>query len=86
MPETQDNRQILQIIRRGLINLDREVKKMSKDEIEIEKPYEMIDAVTKNFEYYNEEQGEHGLKVLTPQQMLSRLPISLAHLNAGNKE
>ena len=26
----------------------------------------------------------HGLKILTPQQMLSRLPISLAHLKAGN--
>ena len=25
-----------------------------------------------------------GLKILTPQQMLSRLPISLAHLKAGN--
>ena len=28
-------------------------------------------------------QGE-GLKILTPNQMLSRLPISLAQLNAGN--
>ena len=26
----------------------------------------------------------HGLKILTPQQMLSRLPISLAQLEAGN--
>ena len=25
-----------------------------------------------------------GLKILTPEQMLSRLPISLAHLKAGN--
>ena len=25
-----------------------------------------------------------GLKILTPDQMLSRLPISLAQLNAGN--
>ena len=25
-----------------------------------------------------------GLKILTPKQMLSRLPISLAKLNAGN--
>ena len=28
--------------------------------------------------------GEKGLKILTPNQMLSRLPISLAQLNAGN--
>ena len=26
----------------------------------------------------------HGLKILTPQQMLSRLPISLAQLKPGN--
>ena len=26
-----------------------------------------------------------GLKILTPSQILSRLPISLAQLNAGNK-
>ena len=35
----------------------------------------------------SEESAEHkrqGLKILTPQQMLSRLPISLAQLKAGN--
>ena len=26
----------------------------------------------------------HGLKILTPQQILSRLPISLAQLKVGN--
>ena len=30
------------------------------------------------------QQGE-GVKILTPNQMLSRLPISLAQLQAGNK-
>ena len=29
-------------------------------------------------------QKEQGLKILTPNQMLSRLPISLAQLKAGN--
>ena len=29
-------------------------------------------------------QKGHGLKILTPQHMLSRLPISLAQLKAGN--
>ena len=35
----------------------------------------------------SEESAEHegqGLKILIPQQMLSRLPISLAQLKAGN--
>ena len=31
------------------------------------------------------EQKRQGLKILTPQQMHSRLPISLAQLKAGNK-
>ena len=29
-------------------------------------------------------QPGHGLKILTPSQMLSRLPISLVQLKAGN--
>ena len=29
-------------------------------------------------------QRGQGLKILTPNQMLSRLPISLAHFKAGN--
>ena len=31
-----------------------------------------------------ENQERHGLKILTPNQMLSSLPISLAQLKAGN--
>ena len=31
-----------------------------------------------------ENQQGQGLKILTPQQMLSRLPISLAQFRAGN--
>ena len=32
----------------------------------------------------NEWKKGSGLKILTPDQMLSRLPITLAHLKAGN--
>ena len=32
----------------------------------------------------NEWKTGHGLKILTPNQMLSRLPITLAQLKAGN--
>ena len=31
-----------------------------------------------------DQQSAKGLKILTPQQMLSRLPISVAQLKAGN--
>ena len=32
----------------------------------------------------NKNKKEKGLKILTPDQMLSRLPITLAQLKAGN--
>ena len=35
-------------------------------------------------EIFNEPTEEKGLKILTPNQMLSRIPITLAHLKAGN--
>ena len=56
---------------------------MSEDKIKIEKPNEIINSVEKilDFNYLNQE-GQ-GLKILTPQQMLSRLPITLAQLQAG---
>ena len=41
-----------------------------------------IADIVESILYYGQ-QGE-GLKILTPNQMLSRLPIALAQLNAGN--
>ena len=43
---------------------------------------EKIINIVKNILYFN--QLGHGLKILTPNQMLSRLPISLAQLKTGN--
>ena len=57
---------------------------MSEEEKEIEKPYEIVDIVKKILEFNEQNQQGEGLKILTPNQMLSRLPISLAHLKAGN--
>ena len=82
---TQASKQIVKIIKSGLIDLNKETKKMPEDEIEIEEPNEIIDAVAQILQY-NEKQSQSakGLKILTPQQMLSSLPISLAQLKAGN--
>ena len=35
-------------------------------------------------EYFQYKQKRKGLKVLTPKQMLQRLPIALAQVQAGN--
>ena len=44
----------------------------------------IIDVVERIVELNNENQLGGGLKILTPDQMLSRLPITLAQLKAGN--
>ena len=57
---------------------------MSENEVEIEKPDIMVNIVEKILEFNRQNQEGQGLKVLNPEQMLSRLPISLAQLKAGN--
>ena len=44
----------------------------------------MVKIVELILEFNKLNQLEKGLKILTPKQMLSRLPISLAQLKAGN--
>ena len=44
----------------------------------------IIDVVQKILEFINKLQLGQGLKILTPNQMLSRLPVSLAQLKAEN--
>ena len=50
----------------------------------IEENGKIIDIVERILELNSENQLGQGLKILTPNQMLSRLPITLAQLNAGN--
>ena len=57
---------------------------MSEDEKEIEKPGEIIDIVKEILEFNKQNQQGLGLQILIPDQMLSRWPISLAQLKAGN--
>ena len=57
---------------------------MSEEEKEIEKPNEVIDIVEGVLEFNKQNQQVHGLKILTPHQMLKRLPITLAQLKAAN--
>ena len=44
----------------------------------------MQEIVERILEFNQLNQSEQGLKILTPNEMLSRLPIALAQLNAGN--
>ena len=76
---------MINVIKSGLIDLENEIKKMSEDEIKIERPHKIINIVKKilKLNQLKQQEGE-GLKFLRPNQMLSRLPINLAQLKAGN--
>ena len=79
------NNELVNVIKSGLSDLKDEIKKMSEDEKEIEKPDKILKIVEEILDFNNKQnQLGKGLKILTPSQMLSRLPISLAQLKVGN--
>ena len=57
---------------------------MSEDEKKNEKPDKILKIVEEILEFNRGKQLGLGLKILTPNQMLRRLPITLAQLKAGN--
>ena len=57
---------------------------MSEEERKIEKPDKIVEIVREILKFNKQNQEGKGIKILTPNQMLSRLPISLAQLQAGN--
>ena len=76
--------ELVNMINSRLKNLKEEIKNMSEKEKEIEDPDKILEFVEKILKFNEQNQQGKGLKILTPNQMLSRLPISLAQLQAGN--
>ena len=61
------------------------VKNVLKDDLlKTAENEKIIDIVERILQLNSENQLGPGLKLLTPNQMLSRLPISLAQLNTRN--
>ena len=81
---TEENKKLLQLIKSGSVDLEKEIKEMSKDEMKNENPYEIVDVVKKILQFNRQKQQGQGLKISTPDQMLSRLPITLPQLQARN--
>ena len=54
--------------------------------LKIEEPgtTDVLDLVSEESAAQRKNQQGKGLKILTPNQMISRIPISLAQLKAGN--
>ena len=57
---------------------------MSEEEMETEKPDEIVRVLKMILDFNKQNQQGKGLKILTPNQMLNRLPLALAQLKAGN--
>ena len=60
------------------------VQEWKKKKKRIERPGEVVDIAEEILEFKNQNQEGKVLKILTSDQILCRLPISLAHLKAGN--
>ena len=82
--DEEKNRLLVDVINSGLKDLKEEIKKMYEKEKEIEDPELIVKIVEKILRFYKQNQEGKGLKILTQNQMLSRLPISLAQLKPGN--
>ena len=82
----KENKELVEEIRNRWSNLKDEIKKMSREEIKNEKPNDILGIVNEIIDFNKEIQNQAGKRpnLLTPNQMLSRLPITLAQLNAGN--
>ena len=73
--DNQKNNELVSLINSGL---KEEFKKMSEEEIEIGDPELIVEVVEKILKFNEQNQQGQGIKVLTPNQKLNRLPISLA--------
>ena len=72
-------------IKKILSELQEKVDYAPKDNtFKIEENKNIIDIVRLILDFNQLNQKGQGLKILTPDQMLCRLPISLAQSNAGN--
>ena len=64
------------MVKNGLSDLKDEIKEMSENEIEKEKPYKIVNIVEKICEFKRQNQEGQGLKILSEiaGEMLGRLP------------
>ena len=81
----EKNKHVVESINKKITKLKKIVKNVPKNEISrIEENEKIIDSFERIHELNSKKQLGLDLKILTPDQMLSRLPITLAQLKAGN--
>ena len=81
----EKNKNMVESINKKLNKMKKIIKNVPKDKVSrVEENEKIIDIVERILELNSKKQLGQGLKILTPNQMLSRLPITLAQLKAGN--
>ena len=79
------NKNRVNSINEKLTKIKNIVKNVPKDKaFKIEENEKIIDIIERILELNSENQLGLGLNILTPNQILSRLPITLAQLKAGS--
>ena len=73
-----------QIVKKTIDSINDLRNSIIRKEIPVnENPNKIIGIVEKILEFNRQQKGK-GLRILTPQQMLQRLPIALAQIKGGN--
>ena len=79
------DKDLVKSIDKKLTKLKNIVKNVPKDKVsKVQENKKIIDVVERILDLNSEKQSGEGLKILTPNQMLCRLPITLVQLKAGN--
>ena len=82
--DKEKNNELVNVINSGLKDFVKFNKEISEEERMTEKTDKIIKIVKKILKFNRRIQKGQGLKILTPNQMLTRLSITLAQLKAGN--
>ena len=82
--DKKKNNDFVEEIKNRWSKLKDEIEEMFEDEEKIKKPDEILKIVKEILNFNKQSQEGKGLKILTSNQMLSRLPITLAQLKAEN--
>ena len=83
--DTENKKVKVDVIKDDITDLKKDIENMGKHDVDkIKKINEIMDLAELFLYFNNEDQEGSGLRILTPSEMLSRLPISLGQLKAGN--
>ena len=82
--DKKKNNDFVEEIKNRWSKLKDDIEEMPEEKRENEKPDKILKIVEEILKFNKQNQSGEGLKILTANQMLNRIPISLAQLKPGN--